>query len=57
MSVHFTASFPTRRRSSVWSVLEQSDEWQIGRYYMAKHSLAALTEPAEPEAKELEQAA
>jgi len=38
-------------------VLEQSDEWQIGRYYMAKHSLAALTEPAEPEAKELEQAA
>jgi len=41
-------------------VLEQSDEWQVGRCYMAKHSLAALTEPDEheqPEPRELEQAA
>ena len=38
-------------------VLEQSDEWQVGRCYMARHSLAALSEPEQPESKELEQAA
>ncbi|MDZ7748922.1 MAG: IS256 family transposase [Halofilum sp. (in: g-proteobacteria)] len=38
-------------------VLEQSDEWQVGRCYMAQHSLAAITEADEQPSKELEQAA
>ena len=38
-------------------VLEQSDEWQVGRCYMAQHSLAAITEADEEPAKGLEQPA
>lgn len=38
-------------------VLEQSDEWQAGRCYMAKHSLATLAEAEEQEPRELEHAA
>ena len=38
-------------------LLEQSDEWQVGRCYMAQHSLTALTEPNDHEPRELEQAA
>jgi len=38
-------------------VLEQSEEWQVGRCYMAKHSLAELIEANDQQPNELEQAA
>ena len=38
-------------------VLEQSDEWQVGRCYMAQHSLQALTRPTDDYEYQLEQAA
>jgi len=38
-------------------VLEQSEEWQVGRCYMAKHSLVELIEANDHQPNELEQAA
>ena len=38
-------------------VLEQSEEWQVGRCYMAKHSLAALPDEDSDELKQIENAA